>query len=139
VISSNPVYSSSQFHFRTSTLRNASANATVLGGCESARSFCPSPATIVAQAEGTFNGSQEFLAAILQDNKKATLFGKRTAGAGACAKRIKLPPNQLGVVSLTLPWTRAWRTNGQPIEGLGVHPDVTYELTVEDLQGDYAG
>jgi len=79
----------------------------------------------------------EFLAAILQDNKRATLFGERTAGAGGCVKRITIP-NQLGIDYMTLTWTIARRTNGQPIEGIGVHPDVRYSATVEDLRSGYA-
>jgi hypothetical protein len=80
----------------------------------------------------------EFLAAILQDNQRATLFGERTAGAGGCVKRITLP-NQLGIDYVAFTWTLAWRTSGQPIEDTGVHPDVRYSTTVEDLQSGYAG
>lgn len=79
----------------------------------------------------------EFLAAILQDNKRATLFGERTAGAGGCVKRITIP-NQLGIDYFTLTWTIARRTNGQPIENIGVHPDVSYSATAEDLRSGYA-
>ena len=85
----------------------------------------------------TFSAS-EFLAAILQDNGRAVLFGERTAGAGGCFKRRSIP-NQLGVESFTVTWTIAWRANGQPIENVGVHPDVEYLLTVEDLQKGYGG
>jgi len=79
----------------------------------------------------------EFLAAILQDNKRALLFGVRTAGAGGCAKRICIP-NDLGVGDISMTWTIAQRTNGQPIEGVGVHPDVSYSVTAEDIRSGYA-
>jgi C-terminal processing protease CtpA/Prc len=79
----------------------------------------------------------EFLAAILQDNKRATLFGERTAGAGGCVRRIAVP-NQFGVDYINVTWTMAWRMNGQPIENKGVRPDVRYSVTVEDLQSGYA-
>jgi hypothetical protein len=82
--------------------------------------------------------ASEFLAAILQDNKRAILFGERTAGAGRCARRITFP-NQFGIDCMTYSWTLAWRTNGQPIENIGVHPDVRYSITAEDLRGDYVG
>ncbi len=77
----------------------------------------------------------EFLAAILQDNRRATLFGARTAGAGGCAKKI-IPPGseQFGIAYMTFTWTIARRTNGEIIEDIGVQPDVAYEVTVEDLQ-----
>jgi hypothetical protein len=84
----------------------------------------------------------EFLAAILQDNKKATLFGERTAGAGGCVRRLTFPktfPSPLAIYHITLTWTVAWRTNGQPIENIGVHPDVSYSITAEDIRSGYAG
>ena len=89
---------------------------------------------VVLINELTFSAG-EFLAAILQDNNRATLFGVRTAGAGGCAKRYTLPSfAQFGIDYGTLTWTIAWRTNGQPIENIGVHPDVKYSLTAEDIR-----
>ncbi|MFC1516252.1 protease-like activity factor CPAF [Thermodesulfobacteriota bacterium] len=80
----------------------------------------------------------EFLAAILQDNKRATLFGERTAGAGGCVRRITIP-NQFGIDYFTITWTFARRTNGQPIEDIGVRPDVKYSKTAEDLRSGWPG
>ena len=85
--------------------------------------------------------ASEFLAAILQDNKRATLFGQNTAGAGGCVKKI-VADNRgraLGVDSYTITWTVARRTSGQHIEGIGVQPDIPYEITVEDVQHEYVG
>lgn len=94
---------------------------------------------VVLINEVTFS-APEFLAAILQDNKRATLFGERTAGAGGCVKRIVHPIlEKVGIEYITITWTLAWRTNGQPIEDIGVHPDVRYSITVEDLQSNYTG
>jgi hypothetical protein len=81
--------------------------------------------------------SAEFLAAILQDNNRATLFGESTPGAGGCVRKIPFPDNVFGLDYLTLTWTVAIRTNGQEIQQKGVHPDVSYELTVDDLQYDF--
>lgn len=79
----------------------------------------------------------EFLAAILQDNKRAKLFGQRTVGAGGCVKRINFPKFFSFDGYLMMTWTIAWRTNGQPIENEGVTPDFLYsEKTEED---DYSG
>ena len=82
----------------------------------------------------------EFLAAILQDNHRATMFGERTAGAGGCVRDITNSiPNlhAFGIASLTMTWTTARRTSGQPIEDLGVEPDVKYDITVDDLRSGY--
>jgi C-terminal processing protease CtpA/Prc len=80
----------------------------------------------------------EFLAAILQDNKRAMVFGERTAGAGGCVRRITFP-NEFGIDCITVTWTMAWRTNGEPVENIGVHPDVRYSITAEDIRSGYAG
>ncbi len=88
--------------------------------------------------ELTFSAG-EFLAAILQDNKRATLFGKRTAGAGGCTKVVPGSDSDLlGIDYVTATSTIARRTNGEYIEEKGVQPDVAYEVTVEDLQHGYA-
>jgi hypothetical protein len=82
----------------------------------------------------------EFLAATLQDNKRATLFGQRTAGAGGCQKRID-PKREWGLqldYTFTLTWTIARRTNGEYIENRGVHPDVLCGVTREDFMHEFS-
>lgn len=74
----------------------------------------------------------EFFAAILQDNKRATLFGEKTAGLGGCA-RPSNSARQIGMLG-TYSWTIGWRTNGLPIENLGVMPDIPYTYSVDDLR-----
>jgi hypothetical protein len=83
----------------------------------------------------------EFLAAILQDNNhQAVIFGRQTGGAGGLVRYFELPSGgQFGIQGITLTWTLAWRTNGKPIEDLGVTPDVIYEPTVDDLRSGYTG
>jgi hypothetical protein len=83
----------------------------------------------------------EFLAAILQDNNhQAVIFGRQTGGAGGLVRYIELPSGrELGILGMTLTWTLAWRTNGKPIENLGVTPDVIYETTVDDIRSGYTG
>lgn len=78
----------------------------------------------------------DFFPAILQDNKRATLFGVRTSGAGGAVKGLSFP-NQFGIAGLSYTWTIAMRTNGKPIENLGVTPDVQYTPTAEDLANGY--
>ncbi len=92
---------------------------------------------VVLINELTFSAG-EFLGAILQDNKRATLFGVRTAGAGGCMKRY-FHHGPVTEFSYTLTWTIARRTNGEYIENKGVQPDVACGLTAEDLRSGYVG
>ncbi|MCB1180583.1 MAG: protease-like activity factor CPAF [Chlamydiia bacterium] len=78
----------------------------------------------------------DFFPAILQDNHRAVLFGRRTAGAGGYVISSKFP-NYMGISRIKTTGSIAERVNKQPIENLGVVPDITYELTTRDLQEDY--
>ncbi|OGR45519.1 MAG: hypothetical protein A2X35_03990 [Elusimicrobia bacterium GWA2_61_42] len=84
-----------------------------------------------------FSGG-DFFPAIMQDNKRAVVFGERTAGAGGVVKDYKRENNLLGVEAIKLTATIAERPNGQPIENLGVTPDIPYVVTPADVQGGYA-
>lgn len=79
----------------------------------------------------------DFFPAILQDNKRATLFGTRTAGAGGCVLMTEYP-NLFGINHLSYTGSIAQRIDNNPIENLGVTPDIAYELTEDDLKGGYA-
>lgn len=80
----------------------------------------------------------DFFPAILQDNKRATIFGSRTGGAGGYIL-AQTHPNQLGIVVHTYTASIAERLDHKPVENLGVTPDIVYELTPEDLQNHYRG
>ncbi|MBI5745237.1 MAG: protease-like activity factor CPAF [Elusimicrobia bacterium] len=84
-----------------------------------------------------FSGG-DFFPAIMQDNKRAVIFGERTAGAGGVVKDYKRENNLLGVETIKLTATIAQRADGSPIENLGVKPDVPYAVTPADVQNGYA-
>lgn len=84
-----------------------------------------------------FSGG-DFFPAIFQDNARAKIFGSRTAGAGGHMTSTTFP-NRFGIKSFNYTRSFAERIDKNPIENLGVQPDIPYELTQEDLQNKYAG
>ena len=75
----------------------------------------------------------DFTPAMLKDANRVTLLGSRTSGAGGYIRTVQFP-NQFDIASVTFTASKAIRKNGKPLENLGVEPDITYELTAEDLQ-----
>lgn len=84
-----------------------------------------------------FSGA-DFFPAILQDNKRVTLLGTKTAGAGGYVGGAAFP-NRFGIMGYSYTLSLAQRIDSKPIENLGVQPDIEYELTQEDLQYNYQG
>jgi hypothetical protein len=78
----------------------------------------------------------DFFPAILQDNKRAVIMGTKTAGAGGFVLRHTFP-SYFGIMAYSFTASMALRLNAQPIENLGVIPDIEYELSVNDLQKNY--
>lgn len=84
-----------------------------------------------------FSGG-DFFPAILQDNQRAVLLGTKTAGAGGMVDKVNYI-NLLGIEQISLTASIAARVDQNPIENLGVTPDIKYELTADDLQNGYQG
>ncbi len=83
-----------------------------------------------------FSGG-DFVPAILQDNKRAVLFGSRTSGAGGFVTTSTFP-NENGIMQFSYTGSLAERPDSLlKIENLGVSPDIDYTLTIEDLQNGY--
>lgn len=104
-------------------------------GCE----YCPAHPTvaytkpILVLIDDQCVSGGDFFPALLQDNKRAKLFGNQTAGAGGFVLDYKFP-NAVGIASFRLTASLAIRDNGDPIEDLGVTPDFFHEQTVNDLR-----
>lgn len=74
--------------------------------------------------------------AILQDNQRAVLFGKKTAGAGGYVRPYR-QTSRFGIASYSITGSLLTRSNGQVIENLGVSPDISYELSLKDIRENY--
>ena len=84
-----------------------------------------------------FSGA-DFTPAMLQDSGRVKTFGTRTSGAGGIVQEFSFP-NQFGIKGFRITVSQAIRKNGQPLENLGVQPDIPYEITADDLQFGYRG
>ena len=82
-----------------------------------------------------FSGG-DFFPTILQDNKRVTILGSRTSGAGGYVNDVTVP-NDLGIDAFRATESIAERINQTPIENLGVTPDIGYEMVEEDYAQNY--
>ena len=82
----------------------------------------------------------DFFPAIMRDNKRGTLLGTRTAGAGGYVYDVDFP-NNMGIASLAITGSLAMLPSDPAveIENRGVKPDITYAITAADIQGNYTG
>lgn len=78
----------------------------------------------------------DYFPAIMQDNHRATIFGSKTAGAGGLVLSEDYY-NRFGIESYNFTGSIAWRLDQNPIENLGISPDISYQITERDLQENY--
>jgi hypothetical protein len=78
----------------------------------------------------------DFFPATLQDNNRATIVGTQTAGAGGYVIGHEFS-NLFGVAAFRFTGSIAERINNNPIENLGVTPDIWLEMTPNDLEFNY--
>lgn len=84
---------------------------------------------VVLVNEGSASSSEIF-AHVLQHHERATIVGRKTAGAVIAAREYRLPDGGLLQVAIS----DYLNLDGRRLEGNGVIPDVVVDVSVEDLQ-----
>ena len=75
--------------------------------------------------------------AIMQDNRRANLFGTGSAGAGGVAEKVRYK-NLVQIDYITITKTVGRRLDQTLIEGRGVLPDRIYQISLEDMRSDFS-
>lgn len=81
-----------------------------------------------------FSGG-DFLPLIMKENRRATILGTRTAGAGGYVVETSFF-NLGSIKKFTLTGSFAKTQESLPLENLGVSPDIFVDLTANDLQNN---
>lgn len=86
---------------------------------------------VVLVDQDTASGA-EILAAALQESKVGTLVGTKTAGNVGVATQVTLPDDSVMQVTEQ----RFVSPSDTPLDGVGLTPDVPWDMTDEDLEND---
>ena len=89
-------------------------------------------AAVVVLVDRDSASGAEIFAAALQEARVATLVGSKTAGNVGVATQITLPDASV----LQVTEKRFVSPSGTQLDGVGVTPDVTVDMTDEDLEND---
>ena len=84
-----------------------------------------------------FSGA-DFFSSILQRNKRVSIFGAQTAGAGGFVNDVKYP-NGLGIDTFRVTESVASCTDDRSKSMSGVLPETQYQMTPQDLTDNYSG
>lgn len=74
---------------------------------------------------------------ILQENKRATIFGADTCGAGGAVEVLSYK-NPFGVEGISFTASMGYKKDGTPIENHGSKPNIPYAITERDLTENMA-
>ena len=85
---------------------------------------------IVVLVDGGSASASEILSGALKDNKRATIIGKKTFGKGLVQEINRMPNGSAMHVTIQKYLT----PNGTDINKKGIEPDITVEITQEDIK-----
>lgn len=87
---------------------------------------------MVVLVDGGSASASEIVAGALQDQGRATLVGEKTFGKGS----VQIPHQLSNGAELRVTIARWFTPNDRAIHGEGLEPDITVEISPEDLEAD---